>query len=115
MLRLVKHFKEPNSSVPQNFENETGLMSKNSEPVDTFAFNSQIIGIKNHVDDVLYRMDLSYGQFKSKMEDSIDKFSTYMESFEEKLSIKRSDNPLEVNEEWHAELTEDALSSVEKM
>ena len=38
-----------------------------------------------------------------------------MESFEERLSIKRSDNPLEVNEEWHAELTEDSLNSVEKM
>ena len=38
-----------------------------------------------------------------------------METFEEKLSIKKSDNPLEVNEEWHAELTEDALTSVEKL
>ena len=38
-----------------------------------------------------------------------------MVNFDEKLRIKRSDNPLEVNEEWHAELTEDALASVEKL
>ena len=29
--------------------------------------------------------------------------------------IKKSDTPLEVNEEWHAELTQDALSSVDKL
>lgn len=38
-----------------------------------------------------------------------------MSHFEERLRIKKSETPLEVNEEWHAELTEDALSSVEKL
>lgn len=34
---------------------------------------------------------------------------------EDKVRIKQAENPLEVNEEWHAELTEDALLSVEKL
>ena len=83
--------------------------------MDTFAYSSQIIGIKNQVDDAVYRMERNVGQFKAKVDVSMDKFQAYMENFEEKLSIKKSDNPLEVNEEWHAELTEDALTSVEKL
>ena len=50
-----------------------------------------------------------------KMEDTIGGFQVKINDFDEKLKIRRSDNPLEVNEEWHAELTEDALSSVEKL
>lgn len=45
-----------------------------AEPVDTFAYSSQIIGIKNQVDDALYRLELSYGQFKSKIDENVDKF-----------------------------------------
>ena len=60
-------------------------------------------------------MDRNLGQFKSKVDESVGSFANYMKEFEIKLQIKRSENPLEVNEEWHAELTEDALSSVEKL
>lgn len=76
MLRLIKHFKEPNQSVPHNFTDETGLEARMipAEPVDTFAYSSQIIGIKNQVDDALYRLELSYGQFKSKIDENVDKF-----------------------------------------
>lgn len=42
-------------------------------------------------------------------------FSVKMNDFDEKLRFRRAENPLEVNEEWHAELTEDAISSVEKL
>jgi len=49
------------------------------------------------------------------VEGDVTKFADQMDGFEERLRIKKSDSPLEVNEEWHAELTEDALSSVEKL
>ena len=42
-------------------------------------------------------------------------FRAKINDIEEKLRIKKSDTPLEVNEEWHAELTSDALTSVEKL
>ena len=31
------------------------------------------------------------------------------------MKIKKTESPLEVNEEWHAEVTQDALTSVEKL
>lgn len=34
---------------------------------------------------------------------------------QETLRIKKSESPLEVNEEWHAEATQEALYSVEKL
>ena len=76
MLRLIRHFKEPDQSVPHNFVDETGLESRmiSAGPVDTFAYSSQIIGIKNLVDDALYRLELSYGQLKSKTDERVDKF-----------------------------------------
>ena len=43
-------------------------------PVDTFAYTSQIIGIKNKVDDAVYRMERNVGQFKAKIDDNMDKF-----------------------------------------
>ena len=43
------------------------------------------------------------------------KMKSKIADFEERLKIKKTDTPLEINEEWHAELSKDALSSVEKL
>ena len=74
-----------------------------------------MLSIKNQVEDALYRIDRNIGQFKGKVEDNVAAFSVKMNDFDEKLRFRRAENPLEVNEEWHAELTEDAISSVEKL
>lgn len=38
-----------------------------------------------------------------------------MAMFEDKLRVKKAESPLEVNEEWHAEISHDVLSDVEKL
>jgi hypothetical protein len=38
-----------------------------------------------------------------------------MVEFDEKLRIKKSDSPLEVNEEWHAEFSDDMLHSAAQL
>lgn len=60
-------------------------------------------------------MERGYGQFSAKVENSVSNFKQKIDDFEERLMIKKSDTPLEVNEEWHAELTQDALSSIDKL
>lgn len=77
-MRLMKHYKPSDSNIPETLENETGLMGSITIPEDTFAFASQIIGIKNQVDDALYRMDRNLGQFKGKVEDSVTSFAARM-------------------------------------
>ena len=54
-------------------------------------------------------------QFKDKVDETIASVLNRQEKIEERVRIKQAENPLEVNEEWHAELTEDALQSVEKL
>lgn len=74
-MRLIKHFKAPPTATPHTFENETGILTQLPEPEDTFAFQSQIIGIKNQVDDALYRMELNLGQHKEKVDGDVSKFA----------------------------------------
>ena len=50
-------------------------------------------------------MERGYGQFSAKVDNSVSNFKQKIDDFEERLMIKKSDTPLEVNEEWHAELT----------
>ena len=54
-------------------------------------------------------------QFKDKVDETVASVLHRQEKIEERVRIKQAENPLEVNEEWHAELTEDALCSVEKL
>ena len=42
-------------------------------------------------------------------------FDERMVTFDGKLKVKKTESPLEVDEEWHAELTQDALTNVEKL
>lgn len=82
---------------------------------DSFAFTSQVDKVKNMIQDAVYKMERGYGQFSAKVENSVANFKQKIDDFEERLMIKKSDTPLEINEEWHAELTQDALSSVDKL
>ena len=54
-------------------------------------------------------------QFKDKVDETVTSVLNRQEKIEDRVRIKQAENPLEVNEEWHAELTEDALLSVEKL
>ena len=54
---------------------------------DTFAFSSQITALQSQLEDTKY-----------KVEKSVDEVH-------EIARIKKSESPLEVNEDWHAEVT----------
>lgn len=63
----------------------------------------------------MYRVERSQSHIAAKVEDTMRKMKSKIADFEERLKIKKTDTPLEINEEWHAELSKDALSSVEKL
>ena len=71
--------------------------------------------MQGKLDETIYKVEKSVNQFKTQVSEKVDVFDTKMVEFDSKLKIRQTDSPLEVNEEWHAELTEDALHSVEKL
>ena len=112
--KLMKHFKEPTWSLKEDMSpNKSGLQIPNIE--DTFAFSSQILQLQGKLDETIYKVEKSVNQFKTQVSEKVEVFDTKMVEFDSKLKIRQTDSPLEVNEEWHAELTEDALHSVEKL
>ena len=114
VTKLMKHFKEPIWQVQEDSSpTKSGLQLPSLE--DTFAFASQILQLQSKLDETLYKVEKSVSQFKTNIGTKVETFETKMLEFDSKLKIKQSESPLEVNEEWHAELTEDALQSVEKL
>ena len=71
--------------------------------------------MQGKLDETIYKVEKSVNQFKTQVSEKVDVFDSKMVEFDSKLKIRQTDSPLEVNEEWHAELTEDALHSVEKL
>lgn len=64
--------------------------------------------MQTKLEDTLYKVD-------KRVEKLSETWMGKMTDFEQRLKIRQAESPLEVNEEWHAELTKDALSSVEKL
>ena len=104
--KLLRYFKEPQQTLSKNLDYGslgTGVNSglKNN---DTFVFASDLQAIQQKFEDNAYRLEKSFYQVFDKMGD-----------IEARLRIRKTETPLEVNEEWHAELKEDALKNVEKL
>ena len=74
---LLRHYETPKSLTNKS----------SSASADTFAFSSQIVDLQSQLDDTKY-----------KVEKSVDEVH-------EIVRIKKSESPLEVNEDWHAEVT----------
>ena len=75
---------------------------------DSFAYCGQIEALKATVEDNQLKVEQSIAKLKTIIDETVT-------DVQETLRIKKSDNPLEVNEDWHAEATQEALYSVEKL
>lgn len=54
-------------------------------------------------------------QSKLLMNDTTTMIKDKMFLLDEKLRVTKAESPLEVNEEWHAEISQEVLSDVEKL
>ena len=67
------------------------------------------------MDDAIYKLNKKVLNSKALVEEATENMNNKIVEFDEKLRIKKSDSPLEVNEEWHAEFTDEMLHSAAQL
>ena len=84
-------------------------------PKESFAYEGQLRELQNKLDDAIYKLNKKVLNSKALVEEATENMNNKIVEFHEKLRIKKSDSPLEVNEEWHAEFTDEMLHSAAQL